>query len=190
LVVFTICSTSLFTDLFSLTLNPTLTSLSLNWTHFLLLCQQGFLNFRIFCFEFPYQFLLFNYGFDWCKQQEQPEAEHGGRRRKEDGVFLIHKNKRPDSLSKRRKFFREETSSPMLNEDPPFPVYISDAVRTCCILSIIFYFLQIIIYFTIFTNLMIQPFSRMSMDLSVQEYDVIKAKVKCFFISYVYVLSL
>lgn len=111
------------------------------------------------------------------------EAEPGGWRRKEDGVFLIRKNKRPDSLSKRRKFFREETFSPMLNEDPPFPVYISDAVRTCCILSIIF-------YFTIFSNLMIQPLSRMSMDLNVQEYDGVMAKVKCFFISYVYVLSL
>jgi len=54
------------------------------------------------------------------------ESEDGHRRRRDGGFKNILPGK--PSFSKRRKFFREDTSSPMPTEDPPFPVYISDAV--------------------------------------------------------------
>jgi hypothetical protein len=58
------------------------------------------------------------------------EAEVGHRRRRTGSFNMIRKNILPEnpSFSKRRKFFRKDTSSPMPTEDPPFPVYISDAV--------------------------------------------------------------
>ncbi|CAJ2631731.1 unnamed protein product [Trifolium pratense] len=47
-----------------------------------------------------------------------------GRRRREDGIFIVRKNKRQDSLSKRRKLVRQDISSPLIDDSPPSTIYI------------------------------------------------------------------
>ncbi|XP_045796689.1 importin subunit alpha-4-like isoform X2 [Trifolium pratense] len=47
-----------------------------------------------------------------------------GRRRREDVIFIVRKNKRQDSLSKRRKLVRQDISSPLIDDSPPSTIYI------------------------------------------------------------------
>jgi hypothetical protein len=48
-----------------------------------------------------------------------------GRRRREDSLFMVRKNKRRrDSLSKRRKLVRQDISSPLIDDSPPSTIYI------------------------------------------------------------------
>ncbi|KAK2364957.1 importin subunit alpha-2 [Trifolium repens] len=54
-----------------------------------------------------------------------------GRRRREDGIFMVRKNKRQNSLSKRRKLVRQDIYSPMIDDDdddapPTSSIYIPD----------------------------------------------------------------
>jgi hypothetical protein len=48
-----------------------------------------------------------------------------GRRRREDSLFMVRKNKRRrDSLSKRRKLVRQDISSPLIDDSPLSTIYI------------------------------------------------------------------
>ncbi|KAK2419037.1 importin subunit alpha-2 [Trifolium repens] len=50
-----------------------------------------------------------------------------GRRRREDSLFMVRKNKRRrDSLSKRRKLVRQDISSPLIDDSPLSTIYIPD----------------------------------------------------------------
>ncbi|KAK2419038.1 importin subunit alpha-2 [Trifolium repens] len=60
-----------------------------------------------------------------------------GRRRREDSLFMVRKNKRRrDSLSKRRKLVRQDISSPLIDDSPLSTIYIPDhdvLVSQCCL---------------------------------------------------------